>query len=896
MPVRTLSLPVQGLDDHDSVAIDDIYVPNLRNVRSDRSRIVQAPGGSLLCPPPLPFSGNPGYGASVGTFVKATATGNQTVAHNLGAAPVALVMMISGATALNTVTTLFHFGLGITDGTTSRSLSMTGLTPPGTDMGRRVDTPVLQVCNADGFILSTASFVSWSSSNFVINWTTNDGVPYQVSYVIYGGTGMNGKLLSWTLNGGTGNQSVTGAGFEPTLVMHFNLSVPGTGPFTDGFYNFGAMTATEQFAWGTIINDATVHGTSPSAFSYDDSDLCLVTLGTQSTLRIVRETALVSLDADGFTVDRILQPSGVTNVISLCLNGFANVKIGAVARPTSTAPVLQSVTGLGFEPSGLIVTTVGGDGGSAIIGLGDTVNQAVGLFYGANTTTAFLRCLHRTDMIHSDLTAPPTAGTQNAVGNLKQFDSDGFTLNWVTTNARRANLHYIAWNFSSSTGGEIGVIRNYGDLIVGGTTPTEKIVMLTSKSAFVYAPDTTSTGIWTPTSEAYTGTDVQRFSIANGTDATYGAVAAWSQGKNNIRYYDGSMFGDLVTSGTNHAARIVLPFNNRIVSVRPLVAGVDQKTQIRWSVNGDFSDWAGTGSGTLEVVETSNQALTGGIVLGSRCYLTRAREVVELIATGSLSPVFIPEVRVSGVGCIATHSMAAGDIYAFWLGPDEIYQWDGAQLKAVGGRTYNTITQLVDYESLDMIQGIVYTPDSQYWLVVPPFIFIYDYRREIWDWDDARSFEAIGILTVQDLITADLDHSEFVVIGDSSVQTVREDPTINTYLGAPIDSYFETKDFLPLALNGKQYEVSYDKHNTVWRIWFRGTPGEQVEVAISLDKGLSYLTSQIVTVNAQGVGIFFSDVAWGVLRIRFRSQGDSVYSIQGPCQLEFTEAGVMLPP
>jgi hypothetical protein len=426
--------------------------------------------------------------------------------------------------------------------------------------------------------------------------------------------------------------------------------------------------------------------------------------------------------------------------------------------------------------------------------------------------------------------------------------------------------------------------------------------MLTSKSAFIFSATGPMTGIYNSTAETYTGTDTQRFMIANGADASHGSVAVWSQGKDNLRYWDGTTFGALITSGTNHAARIVLSFNNRIVTGRVTIAGIEHGTQIRWSVNGDYSDWAGIGSGTLEIIETSNRLLVAGTVLGGRCYLFRNNEIIELIATGSLSPVFVPEPRIAGVGCFATHSMATGDIYAFWLGPDEVYQWDGAQLKAVGGRTYHTISALVDYQNLDQIQGAVYVPDSQYWLLVPPYIFVYDYRRDIWYWDDAQAFQAIGRYTIGAGLTlsGDIDSSQFIVIGNSGTQTIRSDPSVNTFLGAPIDAYFETGDKLPLGKFGRQYEISYDRLNSVYRVWFRGTPGEIVEVGVSVDKGVSYAftaqpTTQVVTVNATGVGIAFFVLPWGTIRLRLRSQAGSVYSIQGALQIEGDEAGMNLP-
>ncbi len=902
MPVKTVALPLGGLDDHDSVMIDERYVPNLRNVRSDRDRIVTAPGGVLLAPAAI--SGTDGFGMQTGYFQEPASPGTQTIAHGLGVVPQALLLFTAGPNQLNNVLTNWHFSIGMTDGTTSRSVGVCGVSGfPATT--RQYANAALVVVKEDSTTQDLAQWVSWDATNFTLNWTTVNGFSRYVGWMVFGNPAMSAKVMAWNMGAATGAQAVTGVGFQPNLVMHL-YSIGGTGDLgvnlTDSAIGFGAMSASGQYA----ASATSLNAAGSNHFSQQESSsTSAIVMNNVATPTTRFQASFSAFGADGFTVNRTVAPPAAQPIASLCIGGLTHVKVGRVTGTTvDPVPGNSTVSGFGFHPTGLLHTFI-----SDMDGIQQGVDFRIGAADGAHqngagyTDGAPTGVGDATGALFGNngfLIDPSDSPALNQIFSLNSFTSDGLSMNiLVSTKGGVGTFGAIAFSLPGSN--NAGVIRNYGDLIVGGTTPAEKIVMLTSKSAFVYAPSTPSTGIFGGTSEVYTGTDVQRFSIANGTDSAFGAVAAWSQGTDNIRAYDGTAFSGLITSGTNHAARVVLPFNNRIVSVRPFFGGIDHKTQVRWSVNGTFNDWSGAGSGVLEVVQTSNQALTGGFVLGSRCYLTRAREIIELIATGSLSPVFIPEVRVSGVGCIATHSVAMGDIYAFWLGPDEIYQWDGAQLQAVGGRTYNTITQLVNYENLDQIQGVVYTPDSQYWLVVPPYVFVYDYRRQIWDWDDVRSFEAIGILSVQDLITADLNHSEFVVIGDSAVQTIRVDPDVLTYLDAPIDSYFETKDFLPVTQLGSRgnysTELAYDKYNTLWRVWFRGRPGERVEVACSTDKGVTYpsVNTQIVTVNAQGVGIYFSDVPWGVIRLRFRSQSGSYYRIFGPIQMEYTDAGVMLP-
>src|SRR5437773_2904117 len=59
----------------------------------------------------------------VGSFAKPAATGAQTVAHNLGVTPTALILWTVGRVTENSGTGNYWWAFGITDGTTSRSTS-----------------------------------------------------------------------------------------------------------------------------------------------------------------------------------------------------------------------------------------------------------------------------------------------------------------------------------------------------------------------------------------------------------------------------------------------------------------------------------------------------------------------------------------------------------------------------------------------------------------------------------------------------------------------------------------------------------------------------------------------------------------------------------------------------
>ncbi len=915
MTVANKTLPFQGLNDHDAFQLEPPFAANVRNIRSLRERIVRSPGGTQLAPTPEPSSGNPGFGAVVGTFQKQAGTGNQTITHTLGAAPACLILYSSGPIDLSSITNGYHAAFGFTDGTTSRSICSTqldnkatgGVANPG---ARRMSTSLLQFCDNNGggspaTVLSSANFVSYSSTNFVVNWTTNDGQATEINYIIIGQAGVSAKVKGWDQDGTSANQAVTGIGFQPQLVIHLFTDAPSRDglPFAGAVerYTIGAMDAQgHQFAFGM---HATGGGVTPGTNQSNGTlrtDCCILSYGESTYPTPNSFASFVSMDADGFTVTNSSPfiPGAPPNyfVGSLCLAGLDNATVGSFTRTIVSAPVSQSITGLGYQPVFGMFVESGGDNAGVDVGAADTISEWATAFWtseGGSSTDVV--STNRTDASLVDVTMPVATKTVNALASLFSFDSDGFTLSYNQTNTRAATVGYIALKFASSTGGLIGIPRNYPEVYVDPSGPAQdKYVMLTHLSAFIYSPLTSSTGIFVPTAEVYTGNQYQRFSIAN----TQG-IAAWSQGVDNIREWDGTSFSALITSGTDHAARALLAFADRIVSVRPFFGGVDHPTQIRWCINGNVNDWSGTGSGTLEVIETSQDPLITGFVLGDRAYLAKRRELIELVWTGSLSPVFGTISRIRGMGVLAPHSVGLAEQVAFWLGPDDIYMFDGSTLTAVGERVYNTITALIDYNNLDNIQGCVYTPDSQYWLVVPPYIFIYDYRRDTWYWDDVQNFAAIGIYQTGVNFTADIDKSQFLVVGDPQATTTRVDFQATSWLGAPIDSYFETKDYTADDLASSKplfggLAVDLWNLNSVREVRFQGPPGNIVEVGISLDRGVSWELFS-VTLNQFGVGVGWFQRPFSQIRFRFRNFSTDTYEIRGSWAFDVETSGYNLP-
>jgi len=899
MSIRDLTLPFQGFDDHDGFQLDPQHATMVRNVRSNRSRIVRAPGGTLMAPSPVPDPAGIASAVRAGTLTSPLTTGSVVYSHTLGVAPAGYLFTGATAPATGASTPSFATFVGVSDGTNHGATTHTNKSGSSLSWSG-YDNFAIFLIDPNGTVLLKAVVTASTDTTFTLNWTVVDATTsYTIGYTLVGGTGVQANVTEWSIPTSAGNKAVTGTGFQPQVVFHVlgkptKVIIQGSGVDM----SFGAMTTSGQMAATSHVINSALPAAAECAMLTDHVLVGLSGIvGNEPT--IVASAKYVSMDPNGFTVNVDNPPGSATFASSLSVIGMAGAKVSSFAKTAASAPVAQAVTGVGFQPDWVLFSTVAHATSGSFVSVtrshgftDDTTEFVWAESARENASPGIAKSLEKTS---AAIAIVNNAGTELATAIWQSFDSDGFTLNWPLNNSLESLIAYVALNGSVSGGADLGVIRNYAQVYVGATTTVEKLLMLTNKSAFIYTPSTSSTGIWTPTSEAYTGDEHLRFSIVN----TQG-IAAWSQGVDNIRQWDGASFSALVTSGQDHAAKALIAFADRIVSIRPFFGGIDHQTQIRWPVSGNVNNWNGVGSGALEIIETSQDPLVTGFVLADRAFLAKRREVIELIWTGTDSPVFGTQPRIRGMGVLAPHSVALAEQVAFWLGPDDIYMFDGSTMTAVGDRVYNTIVELIDYNQLDDIQGAVYTPDSLYMLVVPPFLFIYDYRRDIWYQDDVTNFEAIGIFQVGTNFTADIDNSQFPVIGDSAVQTVRLDKQTTSYLGGPIDSWFSTRDYTAEELGKPGFSIAGRAQVTLWdlnslrEIRFQAPAGNLVEVGVSTDRGASWDVKN-VTVNAQGVGVAWFQTPFSMLRFRFRDYGTDSYEIRGTWGIDVETAGAQYP-
>ena len=248
---------------------------------------------------------------------------------------------------------------------------------------------------------------------------------------------------SFTMNASTGNQSVTGLGFQPKIIFFWSdgSTADGTGVNIQGTHGI-AVSATDRrcVGYSTPDNNSPGSGGNMLAGHYTDRIIRFCRLNGDTAA--LREADFVSMDADGFTIN-IGTTDGTQSIVNYCAYGgddITNVKTGQFQQPGSTGNT--AYTGIGFQPDCLIYFR-GRSTGTAPSATGNSPPRASwGFATSASARGVLTTQLRATGSAFTAKTYQRTTKVVAGMGNsdtvqeeadLVSFDADGFTLNWSTT-------------------------------------------------------------------------------------------------------------------------------------------------------------------------------------------------------------------------------------------------------------------------------------------------------------------------------------------------------------------------------------------------------------------------------------------------------------------------------
>jgi hypothetical protein len=298
----------------------------------------------------------------------------------------------------------------------------------------------------------SASLVSFDSDGFTINW--DNAAAIVVHYFAVAGADFQAKVGSFDMNGSTGNQAVTGVGFQPKAVMFFGTIDNTTeGAAAVAKLTMGAATSASE-RWATAQYDGDGHGASNSeAHEYITESACIVRI---SDAAVTLEADFVSLDADGFTID--ITTALACRMIYVAFGGSTSYHAGTVVQPTSTGTVVEE--NIDLEPDGVLFAGVG----AASL---DTIADDCYPTFGCCDSSLQEECVAAsvndnvgTSDSHRDQASgacierlSATANTVVTQASMESLDVNGFTLNWTAVDSTASIIGYLAFGTAFNPGG-----------------------------------------------------------------------------------------------------------------------------------------------------------------------------------------------------------------------------------------------------------------------------------------------------------------------------------------------------------------------------------------------------------------------------------------------------------
>ena len=213
-------------------------------------------------------------------------------------------------------------------------------------------------------------------------------------------------------------------------------------------------------------------------------------------------------------------------------------------------------------------------------------------------------------------------------------------------------------------------------------------------------------------------------------------IYKWKGGTNPV---------EKVTNAPQDVA-FVCYYNNRLIAMNIVEGGKSWSHRIRWPINLNHTDWTSTGAGFLDLYEPEQEPIMGGKVLGNRLCVFREHSITDLVATGTLSPVFRSEQRTSNVGCPFPFTIDSNGVVIFFMGNDgNMWAWNGTQLSSIGDSIYKTLEQIVDMKAGQIYFGKVYPYGNEYWLWLNgPNVYVFDFLQGRWMVDSFPTLAALG--------------------------------------------------------------------------------------------------------------------------------------------------------
>ncbi len=388
---------------------------------------------------------------------------NITPSGGPGTNPKAAIFVVSGATALDTVTTQARMSVGMTDGTTHlvNSLALEhGVSTATADTGIRADnTMVISIClptsgSTAEALDGEASWVAWTNDGVAIDWADFPATALRGHVIFFYGSDLSADVVSFVPSTTQDTSAaISGLSFQPVALFavsnwldHTDGNSAATGRFSIGAAtNYGGGTNIQQSCRSTFAQDRNTGTTS-----IHRSNALLSRVANASETSYLDVTAF---NSDGAT---IFTRGGSTGnpcaILALGLNGGRAKVVTELVDTSATGQ--KFIESFGFKPNAMICF-----GGEAVTSNNFITTEDNGTFLGAGNSSESFAIGYTADnggsagnsVTYSLATSSGPIGIPNRSGGtayaatLTKFTHNGVNINIVDADGLDHLVSFLAF-------------------------------------------------------------------------------------------------------------------------------------------------------------------------------------------------------------------------------------------------------------------------------------------------------------------------------------------------------------------------------------------------------------------------------------------------------------------
>jgi hypothetical protein len=210
----------------------------------------------------------------------------------------------------------------------------------------------------------------------------------------------------------------------------------------------------------------------------------------------------------------------------------------------------------------------------------------------------------------------------------------------------------------------------------------------------------------------------------------------FTNGNTNMQYWPGTGYAttlDATPSIIN--ARYCTEFANRLFVADLQVAGYRSPLTVKWSKEGDPTDWVDSTSGENDFLETED-FITGLGRVGTYIVVYKRDSIIIGSRSGdATSPVLYQSPR-KGVGLVAPWSLVDFMGTNAWLGRDDFYSLNGDFPASIGGPIRDKFLKEVGFSEIEKVFGFAnYNSNEISWVVntdTGQRVYVWNYKTNQW--------------------------------------------------------------------------------------------------------------------------------------------------------------------